>query len=80
MVQVYNDVIDAMKNLSPYAMPCYVKPKTKGHLSSRCISHYLTVAKEFLNAYGCKIYNEDVKQRFRTPKISNVKLELTQRV
>jgi len=65
------DPIDVLDDYFTY-LSDYEKPKTKGHLSSRCISHYLTVAKEFLNAYGCKIYNEDVKQRFRTPKISNV--------
>ncbi len=36
------------------------------------IKQYLTVAKEFLNNEGCKIYNEDVKQRFRLPRINTV--------
>ena len=33
------------------------------------IKNYLKVAKEFLNGEGCKIYNEDVKQRFRLPRV-----------
>jgi len=37
-------------------------------LASNSIRLYLTVAKDFLNFLGCKIYIEDIKQRFRLPK------------
>jgi len=34
--------------------------------SSICL--YFIVAKDFLNSLGCKIYSEDIRQRFRLPK------------
>ena len=37
--------------------------------SAVSIKNYLKVAKEFLNGEGCKIYNEDAKQRFRPPRV-----------
>jgi len=40
--------------------------------SSNSIRFYLTVAKDFLNYNGCKIYIEDLKQRFRLPKSRHV--------
>jgi len=40
--------------------------------SSNTIRFYLTVAKDFLNYNGCKIYIEDLKQRFRLPKSRHV--------
>ena len=44
----------------------------KKPLSSNSIRLYLTVAKDFLNFLGCKIYIEDIKQRFRLPKARHV--------
>jgi integrase len=40
--------------------------------SNHTICDYITVAKEFLNGEGCKIYQEDLKQRFRLPRKTNV--------
>lgn len=40
----------------------------KKRLSNNTIRLYITVAKDFLNSEGCKIYNEDLHQRFRLPK------------
>jgi integrase len=37
-------------------------------LASNTIRKYLTIAKDFLNYLGCRIYIEDIKQRFRLPK------------
>ena len=37
-------------------------------LSNNTIRLYVTIAKDFLNYLGCKIYIEDIKQRFRLPK------------
>lgn len=42
--------------------------KDKKRLRSSSIRLYLIVAKDFLNSEGCKIYNEDLNQRFRLPK------------
>ena len=41
-------------------------------LASNTIRTYLTVAKDFLNYLGCRIYLEDIKQRFRLPKARHV--------
>ncbi|HSF28444.1 MAG TPA: hypothetical protein VLA53_05440, partial [Nitrosopumilaceae archaeon] len=38
---------------------------SKAGYSRNTIKLYLTMAKEFLNSEGCRIYNEDIKQRFR---------------
>jgi len=40
--------------------------------SNHTICDYITVAKEFLNGEGCKIYNEDIKQQFRLTRKTNV--------
>ena len=62
------DPIDVLDNYYTY-LSQYQRPKRKriGY-SSISIKNYVKVAKEFLNGEGCKIYNEDVKQRFRLPK------------
>ena len=41
-------------------------------LASNSIRSYLTIAKDFLNYLGCRIYIEDIKQRFRFPKARHV--------
>jgi integrase len=43
------------------------KSKRNGY-SSEAINQYIRVAKDFLNHQGCKIYNEDMKLKFRLPK------------
>ena len=40
--------------------------------SNHTICDYISVAKEFLNGEGCRIYQEDIKQRFRLPRKTNV--------
>ena len=40
--------------------------------SNQTICDYISVVKEFLNGEGCKIYNEDIKQRFKLPRKINV--------
>jgi len=37
-------------------------------LANNTIRFYVTVAKDFLNYLGCRIFIEDIKQRFRLPK------------
>jgi len=41
-------------------------------LANNTIRFYVTVAKDFLNYLGCRIFIEDIKQRFRLPKASHV--------
>ena len=41
-------------------------------LSNSTIRLYFIVAKDFLNSLGCKIYSEDIRQRFRLPKKTQV--------
>ncbi len=40
----------------------------KKRLANNTIRLYITAVKDFLNSEGCKIYNEDLKHRFRLPK------------
>jgi len=44
----------------------------KKPLASNSIRNYLVIAKDFLNYLGCRIYIEDIKQRFRLPKNRHV--------
>ena len=41
-------------------------------LANNTIRFYVTVAKDFLNFLGCRIYIEDIKHRFRLPKAQHV--------
>ena len=41
-------------------------------LRNSTICLYFIVAKDFLNSLGCKIYSEDIRQRFRLPKKTQV--------
>jgi len=41
-------------------------------LANNTIRFYVTVAKDFLNYLGCRIFIEDIKHRFRLPKASHV--------
>jgi len=64
--------LDSIEVLDEYYtfLSQYTRPgkDTPGY-SAVSIKNYLKVAKEFLNGEGCKIYNEDVKQRFRLPRV-----------
>jgi len=40
----------------------------KKRLANNTIRLYITATKDFLNSEDCKIYNEDLKHRFRLPK------------
>ena len=46
----------------------YKKSTAKTGYAGATIKYYINVTKEFLNYEGCKIYNEDVKQRFKLPR------------
>lgn len=66
--------VDPIQVLDDYYsyLSSYKMAGSKASYSRSTIKHYLTVAKEFLNNEGCRIYNEDVKQRFKLPRISSV--------
>jgi len=64
--------LDSIEVLDEYYtfLSQYKRPgKDRPGYSAVSIKNYLKVAKEFLNGEGCKIYNEDVKQRFRLPRV-----------
>jgi len=46
--------------------------KRKKTYSSATISQYVIIAKEFLNNQGCRIYNEDLRQKFKLPKVRRI--------
>jgi len=57
------------KTLDPYdILDKYYSFLTKCNSSSNTIIHYITTAKEFLNANGMHIYSEDLKHKFRLPR------------
>lgn len=59
------DVLDDYSFLSSYQRKDSEKP-----YDNSTIKDYVMVAKEFLNSAGCKIYIEDLKQKFTLPKRS----------
>ena len=63
------DSIEVLDDYYTYLSQCKRPGKDKLGYSAVSIKNYLKVAKEFLNGEGCKIYNEDVKQRFRLPRV-----------
>jgi integrase len=52
-----------------YTFLTQYKHKDKIGFSNATILQYVITAKEFLNSEGCKIYSEDLRQKFRLPKI-----------
>jgi len=57
------------KTLDPYdILDKYYSFLTKCNSSPNTIIHYITTAKEFLNANGTHIYSEDLKHKFRLPR------------
>lgn len=66
------DPIQVLDDYYSYLSSYKIEGSSKTGYSRTTIKHYITVAKEFLNNEGCKIYNEDVKQRFRLPRINAV--------
>lgn len=65
------DSIGVLDDFYSYATKARVG-RTGKPLSNATIKQYVLVAKEFLNHEGCRVYNEDLKQRFRLPKASIV--------
>ena len=66
------DPVEVLDNFYSYLSQYKREKSEKIGYSNHTICDYITVAKEFLNGEGCKIYNEDIKQRFRLPRKSHV--------
>jgi len=64
------DPIDVLDDFFTYLTK--VKAGKKTGYSNSSIRTYIIVAKEFLNDVGCKIYSEDLRQKFRLPKKTSV--------
>jgi len=66
------DPVEILDNFYSFLAECKRENSEKIGYSNQTICDYISVAKEFLNGQGCKIYNEDVKQRFKLPRKINV--------
>jgi len=62
------DPIKILDNFYSFLAECKRENSERIGYSNHTICDYIMVAKEFLNGEGCKIYNEDVKQRFKLPR------------
>ncbi len=66
------DPVEILDNFYSFLAECKRENSEKIGYSNQTICDYISVAKEFLNGQGCKIYNEDIKQRFKLPRKINV--------
>ena len=62
------DPIEVLDNFYSFLAECKRENLEKIGYSNQTICDYIIVAKEFLNGEGCKIYSEDMKQRFKLPR------------
>jgi len=61
------DPLDILDEYYTFLSNYQTRTKRNGY-SSEAINSYIRIAKDFLNHQGCKIYNEDMKMKFRLPK------------
>ena len=61
------DPLDVLDEYYTFLSSYQTRTKRNGY-SSEAINSYIRIAKDFLNNQGCKIYNEDMKMKFRLPK------------
>jgi len=61
------DPLDVLDEFYTFLSNYQTRAKRNGY-SSEAINSYIRIAKDFLNHQGCKIYNEDMKMKFRLPK------------
>lgn len=66
------DPIDVLDNFYSFLAEYKRENSTKIGYSNQTICDYISVVKEFLNGEGCKIYNEDIKQRFKLPRKTTI--------
>ncbi len=64
------DPLDVLDEYYTY-LSQYLKGNGDG-LRSATVVNYVITAKEFLNSEGCKVYKEDMQQKFRLPKITKI--------
>ncbi len=62
------DPIEVLDNFYSFLSEYKRENSEKIGYGNQTICDYIIVAKEFLNGEGCKIYNEDIKQRFKLPR------------
>jgi len=62
------DPVEVLDNFYSFLAQYKRENSEKIGYSNHTICDYITVAKEFLNGEGCRIYSEDIKQRFRLPR------------
>jgi len=62
------DPIEVLDNFYSFLAEYKRENSEKIGYSNQTICDYIVVTKEFLNGEGCKIYNEDIKQRFKLPR------------
>ncbi len=61
--------IDSLEVLDEfYTFLSNYQTKFNCRYGSEAINQYIRVSKDLLNSQGCKIYNEDLKMKFRLPK------------
>ncbi|MCZ6582376.1 MAG: site-specific integrase [Thaumarchaeota archaeon] len=68
---VLAEVIDPIESLDDFYTYLTKIPNNntkKTGLANATMKIYITVAKEFLNDVGCKIYSEDLRRKFRLPR------------
>ena len=65
---------DSLDVLDDYYTFLSKHPRSGGKIgyANSTILQYVITAKEFLNSQGCKIYTEDLRQKFRLPKVRQV--------
>ena len=61
------DPVDVLDNFYSFMSQFKRENSEKIGYSNHTICDYIIVTKEFLNEEGGKIYNEDIKQKFRLP-------------
>ena len=71
--QIFDESLDPLDVLDEYYtfLSSYTTRSKRNGYSSEAINGYIRIAKDFLNNQGCKIYNEDMKLKFRLPKRVN---------
>ncbi len=62
------DPVDVLDDFYSFLAQYRRNNSEKVGYSNHTICDYIIVTKEFLNGEGCKIYNEDIKQKFRLPR------------
>ncbi|QMU53778.1 MAG: tyrosine-type recombinase/integrase [Nitrosopumilus sp.] len=66
------DPVDVLDDFYSFLSQYRRENSEKVGYSNHTICDYIIVTKEFLNGEGCKIYNEDIRQKFRLPRKTHV--------